>query len=107
LINPMLDKLGHNDIRVSSLTAKRIAYNNSPSREGRAYDDCEVIPEITFHGQPVEYPQYFLNEARLSALALAIYFAGRKLAERQTMNDMPRIMVLDDVLIGLDQANRI
>lgn len=107
LVNPLLDKLGHGDIRVTMLTAKRIAYNNSSSREGRAYDDCEVISEITFHGQPVEYPQFFLNEARLSALALAIYFAGRKLAERQTVNDMPRLMVLDDVLIGLDQANRI
>lgn len=107
LINPILDELGHGDIRVSKLTAKRIAYNNSASKEGRAYDDCEVIPEITFHGQPIDYPQYFLNEARLSALALAIYFAGRKLSESQTKNDMPRIMVLDDVLIGLDQANRV
>ena len=107
LINPILDRLGHADIRVSKLTAKRIAYNNSSSRERRAYDDCEVVPEITFHGQPIDYPQYFLNEARLSALALAIYFAGRKLAEKQTKNDMPRIMVLDDVLIGLDQANRV
>jgi hypothetical protein len=49
----------------------------------------------------------FLNEARVSALAIAIYFAGRKLAENQAKNDMPRVMVLDDVLIGLDQANRV
>lgn len=107
LINPILDDLGYGDIRVTKLSAKHIAYNNSLSKEGRDYDDCEVIPEITFHGQPVAYPQLFLNEARLSALALAIYFAGRKLAENQTKNDMPRIMVLDDVLIGLDQANRV
>ncbi|WP_279483822.1 AAA family ATPase [Aureimonas sp. SK2] len=107
LVDPILDQLGHTDIRVRALRPKRIAYNNSASKDGRGYDDCEVIPEITFHDAPVEYPQYFLNEARLSALALAIYFAGRKLAERQAVNDMPRIMVLDDVLIGLDQANRI
>lgn len=107
LINPFLDQLGYGDIRLDRLTAKHIAYNNSTSKDGRDYDDCEVLPEISFHGQKVEYPQHFLNEARLSALALAIYFAGRKLAEQQTKNDMPRIMVLDDVLIGLDQANRV
>lgn len=106
-INPILDDLGYGDIRLTKLSAKHIAYNNSPSKDARDFDDCEVIPEITFHGQPVEFPQLFLNEARLSALALAIYFAGRKLAEKQTKNDMPRIMVLDDVLIGLDQANRV
>lgn len=107
LINPFLDKLGYPDVRLDQLTAKRIAYNNSTWKEGRDYDDCEVLPEISYRGEAVEYPQLFLNEARLSALALAIYFAGRKLAEQQTMQDMPRIMVLDDVLIGLDQANRL
>lgn len=107
LINPFLDQLGYSDVRVDRLTAKHIAYNNSSSKDGRDYDDCEVIPEISYRGQAVDYPQLFLNEARLSALALAIYFAGRKLAETQTVNDMPRIMVLDDVLIGLDQANRL
>lgn len=106
-VNPLLDELGHGDIRVTALTPKRIAYNNATSKDWRDYDDCDVAPAISFHGDPVEYPQLFLNEARLSALALAIYFAGRKLAERQVQNDMPRIMVLDDVLIGLDQANRL
>lgn len=106
-INPILEKLGYGDIRVEKLLPKRIAYNNSSSVTGRAYRDCEVAPEITFQGQAVAHPQLFLNEARLSALALAIYFAGRRLAEKQTKNDMPRIMVLDDVLIGLDQANRV
>lgn len=107
LINPMLDDLGYPDIRVTALTAKRIVYNQAGLRDYRDYDDCVVLPDITFHGERVEYPQLFLNEARLSALALAIYFAGRKLAERQVVNDMPRIMVLDDVLIGLDQAHRL
>lgn len=107
LINPILDDLGCGDVRITKLSAKHIAYNNSQTKEGRDYDDCEVVPEITFYGEPVAHPQLFLNEARLSALALAIYFAGRKLAEKQTKNDMPRIMVLDDVLIGLDQANRV
>jgi energy-coupling factor transporter ATP-binding protein EcfA2 len=107
LINPILKGLRYDDIQVTKLVPKRIAYNNAGLKEDRTYTDRAVVPEITFHGEPVDHPQLFLNEARLSALALAIYFAGRKLAETQTKNDMPRIMVLDDVLIGLDQANRV
>jgi hypothetical protein len=43
---------------------------------------------------------------RLSALALAIYFAGRQVCAATLQVDTPRLMVLDDVLIGLDQSNR-
>lgn len=107
LINPFLKGLGYEDIEVTGLIPKRIAYNNAKVKDDRKYTDCSVVPAVTYLGEPVEHPQLFLNEARLSALALAIYFAGRKLAEAQTINDMPRIMVLDDVLIGLDQANRV
>jgi hypothetical protein len=48
-----------------------------------------------------------LNEARLSALALAIYLAGRKVCAATLQADTPRLIVLDDVLIGLDQSNRL
>jgi len=44
----------------------------------------------------------FLNEARLSALAMAIYFSGLK---QSPAGDL-RLLVLDDILIGLDMANR-
>jgi hypothetical protein len=44
----------------------------------------------------------FLNEARLSALAIAIYFAGLKESPAADL----RLLVLDDILIGLDMANR-
>jgi hypothetical protein len=44
----------------------------------------------------------FLNEARLSALAMAIYFSGL----RQSPAAGVRLLMLDDILIGLDMANR-
>ena len=74
LINPFLDGLGYSDIRVTGLAPSRIAYNNSGSKDWREYDDRKVTPEITYRGEKVDFPQLFLNEARLSALALAIYF---------------------------------
>ena len=44
-----------------------------------------------------------MNEAKLSAIALAIYFAGFLL---QPDSDL-KILALDDVLIGLDMSNRL
>ena len=107
LINKYLDKLGQKEVRVESIDAKRIAYNNAGLKDERDYNDCEVLPRISYRGENVQYPQLFLNEARLSALALAMFLAARKLSETQTQNDMPRILVMDDVLIGLDQSNRV
>jgi hypothetical protein len=46
--------------------------------------------------------QNFLNEARLSAIATAIYFSGLKQSPVATFG----LLVLDDILIGLDMANR-
>lgn len=58
---------------------------------------------VELNGIPVTEPQHFLNEARLTAIALALYLA----AARLTRVGRPGIMVLDDVLIGLDLSNRI
>ena len=45
----------------------------------------------------------FLNEAKLSAIALSIYFASLLVSPNSNLN----ILVLDDVLIGLDMSNRL
>jgi energy-coupling factor transporter ATP-binding protein EcfA2 len=52
---------------------------------------------------PVLKPQSFLNEARLSAVALAIRLAILE----QRLQDAPiKILVLDDLMISLDMSNR-
>jgi hypothetical protein len=43
----------------------------------------------------------------LSAIGLALYLAARKVVISQSNLNGPKVLVLDDVLIGLDQANRI
>ena len=45
----------------------------------------------------------FLNEARLSALAICLFFAALKGSPASGL----RILALDDILIGLDMANRL
>lgn len=56
----------------------------------------------SFHGHVLSQHQNLLNEARLSAIAVSIYFA----AVLQTPPSALRVLALDDVLIGLDMENR-
>jgi energy-coupling factor transporter ATP-binding protein EcfA2 len=66
--------------------------------------DLESISlDVKFFDRSIPSHHDFLNEARLSAIALSIYFAS--LLE-QPKSDL-RILALDDVLVGLDMANRL
>jgi energy-coupling factor transporter ATP-binding protein EcfA2 len=107
MANAILADLGWDDVRLDALTTPGVRFVWERLRENRRYAGCEITPVLLFRGQNLPYPQSFLNEARLSALALAIYFAGRQLCAATLQNDTPRLMVLDDVLIGLDQTNRL
>lgn len=63
----------------------------------------EIDLQVSFYGQKREQHHQFLNEARLSAIAIALYFASF-LVNPQAGT---KILALDDVLIGLDMANRL
>ena len=66
----------------------------------------KIILNIKFASQNLEgkHPDY-LNEAKLSAIGISIYLAALKLNPVQE-GDLA-ILVLDDVLIGLDMSNRL
>lgn len=49
----------------------------------------------------------FLNEARLSALAISIYFSTIKALYGSLKKNSLKILVLDDLLISLDMSNRL
>lgn len=82
-----------------ALTPRAITYSTT----SRAFQDRTIALTVTYNGREVTEPQHLLNEARLTALALALYLA----AARIIRSGRPGIMVLDDVLIGLDLSNRI
>lgn len=65
----------------------------------------EIFFKISYAG--IELPLYhvFLNEARLSALAISIFFASIKVYPLAAVD--LRVIYLDDVFIGLDNSNRI
>jgi energy-coupling factor transporter ATP-binding protein EcfA2 len=66
--------------------------------------------KANYMGEQLDHPALLLNEARLSAIAIAIYLSALKIetpASAGASVPFPRLLVLDDVLIGLDMANRL
>lgn len=60
---------------------------------------------IKYDGEIITDYHYFLNEARLSAIALSIFLAASKLAPIPV--GTLKVLYLDDVFIGMDTGNRL
>lgn len=78
---------------------KRITYN----RNDKTLDNQEILLTVKFFGRDIPEHHRFLNEAKLSAIAIAIYFSSILLQPESEL----KILALDDVLIGLDMSNRL
>ena len=76
-----------------------ITYN----RDEKALDGEQILLTVKFFDKEIPAHHRFLNEAKLSAIAIAIYFSSILL---QPASDL-KILALDDVLIGLDMSNRL
>ena len=68
------------------------------------YDMATISLEVHLFGQLIPSHHDFLNEARLSALAISIYLSALKL---NPTSDAVKLVFLDDVFLGLDTGNRI
>ncbi|MFP4533628.1 MAG: AAA family ATPase [Desulfobacterales bacterium] len=75
-----------------------------PSDNYDAIEGAQVTIDLTFAGKPVKEPHLFLNEARLSAIAISIYLG---LIKRHIQGIPCKILFLDDIFIGLDISNRL
>lgn len=95
---PILDVFNHNIV---------IKLNYIPARPNADYTALErgnVAIELKYAGKTISKPHLFLNEARLSAIAISIYLG---MIKRHPQLKPYKILFLDDVFIGLDIANRI
>lgn len=74
--------------------------------DGFVTEGVRFILKCSYFGHEVQHPPLFLNEARLTAVAIALFLAGAE-ACTPVQEGKPRILVLDDILIGLDMSHRI
>ena len=66
-------------------------------------DNQKINLKVKFFNRDIPSHHLFLNEAKLSAIAIAIYFSSLMIQPVSTL----KVLVLDDVLIGLDMSNRL
>ena len=79
-----------------------VAYNHFQ----KTLDGKKIILKVQFSNKDIPDHHKFLNEAKLSAIGLSIYLAALLLNPLKRP-DRFKILVLDDVLIGLDMSNRL
>ena len=93
----ILDKFGHNV--ALNFDFPRIKYN----RETKKLDNQEIRLTVDLFNIDIPRHHHFLNEARLSAIAIAIYLSSILIQPEGRL----KILALDDVLVGLDMSNRL
>ena len=103
----LIGKMGAEGLEFD-LTPGKLTYD----RPKRKFLGQEIGLTVSLFGKPINHPQLFLNEARLTALALAIYLGAASLVLKSPTAGADgtikvRLLVLDDVLIGLDLSNRL
>lgn len=108
LIQPLINKASELLARFSDpdvtlgAASQPVAYD----RDSRVFRNTDLILSVHRSGTHIQDHHNILNEARLSAIGLAVYLAGLLITVPGT-SQFPKLLVLDDVLIGLDMANRI
>uniref|UniRef100_A0A831UAR7 Rad50/SbcC-type AAA domain-containing protein n=1 Tax=Geobacter metallireducens TaxID=28232 RepID=A0A831UAR7_GEOME len=75
-----------------------------PAGDYQGLEGNQVHVELTYAGKPIDKPHLFLNEARLSAIAISIYLG---MIKRHVQGIPCKVLFLDDIFIGLDIANRL
>jgi ABC-type dipeptide/oligopeptide/nickel transport system ATPase component len=92
------------------LIPREIKYKRE-NKKGERLTGEQIDLIVNFHTHKPTSPQHFLNEARLSALALSIFFGSIKASIPTAVTPgqpVPaKIIILDDVIIGLDMSNRL
>lgn len=86
----------------------KLGVTTPPSATGSNQSDFEFTPPVIDLGvqiddKTIHRPQTFLNEAKLTQLALSVRFA----ASLVNLHDSDlKLLVLDDLLVSLDMSNR-
>ncbi|MBN8701923.1 MAG: AAA family ATPase [Bacteroidetes bacterium] len=96
---PILDEFKH------GIRFKLFYKETKPNAEFNGYLNNNVSIKLYYLEKEISEPHLFLNEARLSAIAISIYLGMVK--RHPQLNIKSKILFLDDIFIGLDIANRL
>ncbi len=95
---PILDEFNHNiKITLNYTEAK-------PNEDYSAVTNNYVRLKLKYLDKEIAEPHLFLNEARLSAIAISIYLG---MVKRHIQGNPLKVLFLDDIFIGLDISNRL
>lgn len=75
-----------------------------PTSDYSGLEGNQVHVELSYAGKVIDKPHLFLNEARLSAIAISIYLG---MIKRHLQGIPCKMLFLDDIFIGLDISNRL
>jgi hypothetical protein len=101
LLRRLLDALGVDPLDLVGLVFPQLAY----SEPDRTILNQSLTASVRVRTYNVVAPQSFLNEGRQTALALALYLAGRKVCAPPGRGQL-KLLVMDDLLISLDASHR-
>lgn len=101
-VNKFLKNYFISDIFIDSFEFKQKIIDKESGR-------VEPVVNLTidYKDHVIEKYHTFLNEARLSALAISLYFVAIKKLLGEIKEENLKILVLDDLLISLDMSNRL
>lgn len=85
--------------------------DTDPVEKGQAVKAPEIIMTVVMltdkiaddNKKEIDSPQSFLNEAKLSTIALALRLA---ILDEKYVEAFPKVLVLDDMLMSMDMSNR-
>jgi energy-coupling factor transporter ATP-binding protein EcfA2 len=80
-----------------------VTYNRAKWAWEKGFVGMDVGLKVNFCGKETNNHHHFLNEAKLSAIAISIFLAALRLQPSSRL----KVLALDDVLIGLDMAHRL
>ena len=88
----------------SDIDLKLVYHAAVPDADYKAIENNHVHVQLKYAGQTIDKPHLFLNEARLSAIAISIYLG---MIKRHPHLIDYKLLFLDDIFIGLDIGNRL
>lgn len=98
IAQPILDEFNYNI---------KIKLNYTEARPNTDYSGVVnnyVRIKLKYLDKDIDEPHLFLNEARLSAIAISIYLG---MVKRHIQGNPLKVLFLDDIFIGLDISNRL